>query len=59
MKKGLAIQQLINDFIKETKGELWDSEKDLINHYKKDENYKISLFRSLVNNLLTALTARR
>lgn len=33
------IQTIMNDFIKETKSELWSSEKELIDYYKKDENY--------------------
>ena len=34
------IQEIINGFIEETKGELWDSEQELVDHYKKDENYE-------------------
>ncbi len=34
------IQKIMKEFIEETKGELWDSEKELVEHYKKDENYK-------------------
>ena len=34
------IQEIINGFIEETKSELWNTEKELVNHYKKDENYK-------------------
>ena len=33
------IQTIMNDFINETKNELWSSEKELIDHYRKDENY--------------------
>ena len=35
----LKIQKLINDFIDETKNELWDSEEDLLKHYRFDKNY--------------------
>ena len=35
----LSIKKLINDFVDETKGELWDSEKELVEHYKKQNNY--------------------
>ena len=35
----LKIQKLINDFIDETKNELWDSEEDLLKHYRIDKNY--------------------
>ena len=34
------IQKIMKEFIEETKGELWDSEKELVEHYKKDANYK-------------------
>ncbi len=34
------IQSIYNDFLSETSNELWDSEKDLLDHYKKDDNYK-------------------
>jgi radical SAM superfamily enzyme YgiQ (UPF0313 family) len=33
------IQKIMNDFIIETKNELWDTEEDLLNYYKKDENF--------------------
>ena len=33
------IQKIMNEFTSETKGELWDSEKELLNHYRKEENY--------------------
>jgi radical SAM superfamily enzyme YgiQ (UPF0313 family) len=33
------IQKLINEFVNETKNELWDSEENLIEYYKKDKNY--------------------
>ena len=34
-----SVQKLVNDFVNETKNELWDSEEKLIEHYKKDKNY--------------------
>ena len=34
-----SVQKLINEFVNETKNELWDTEENLIKHYKKDENY--------------------
>jgi|TARA_B110000046_G_C13014437_1_gene408017 radical SAM superfamily enzyme YgiQ (UPF0313 family) len=34
-----GIQELIKDFIDETKGELWDSEEKLLEFYRKEENY--------------------
>jgi len=33
------IQNLIQAFIDETRGELWDSEEELLKFYKKEENY--------------------
>ena len=38
-KASAGIQNLVNNFINETKNELWESEKELIEHYKKDENF--------------------
>ena len=34
-----SIRKLINEFVNETKNELWDSEENLVDHYKKDKNY--------------------
>ena len=34
------IKKVIDDFIKETESELWDSEEQLLNYYKKEENYQ-------------------
>ncbi len=34
-----SIKKLVSEFVNETKGELWDSELDLVSHYKKDKNY--------------------
>lgn len=33
------IRGVARDFIEETRSELWDSEQDLIEHYRRDENY--------------------
>ena len=33
------VQQVMINFSNETKGELWNSEEELVKHYKKDENY--------------------
>lgn len=33
------IQKIMNDFVEETKSELWDTEEDLLNYYNKDENF--------------------
>ena len=34
-----SIKKLIDEFVNETKNELWDSEENLVDHYKKDKNY--------------------
>jgi radical SAM superfamily enzyme YgiQ (UPF0313 family) len=34
-----SLQKLINEFVNETKNELWDTEENLVKHYKKDKNY--------------------
>ena len=34
-----GIQNLVNGFLEETRGELWDSEEELVEHYRDDENY--------------------
>ena len=34
------IQKIMNGFIEETKGELWDTEEELVSHYKIDKNYQ-------------------
>ena len=34
-----SVKKLMEDFSNETEGELWSSEKELVEHYKKDENY--------------------
>jgi len=34
------IQEIMSGFIEETKGELWESERDLVAYYKIDENYQ-------------------
>ena len=33
------IQKIMNEFTSETKGELWDGEEELLNHYRKEQNY--------------------
>ena len=33
------IQKLIKEFIEETKSELWNSEEELLDYYKKNDNY--------------------
>ena len=45
------INDLYNDFIKETKNELWSSEEELLNHYQEEKNY-IKLKKGLVGGNL-------
>ena len=37
----VKVRKVFEDFIEETKGELWDSEEDLIKHYNQEKNYKL------------------
>ena len=34
-----SIKKLVDEFVNETKNELWDSEENLVEYYKKDKNY--------------------
>jgi len=45
------VRKLHQDFISETKGELWDSEEELLNHYREEENY-LKLKQGLVGGNL-------
>ena len=47
-----GIQKLINEFVNETKNELWDSEEDLIEHYKDDDNYSKLINGEVGGNLI-------
>ena len=38
-KASKSIQNIIQAFIDETKGELWESEEELLNFYRKEKNY--------------------
>ena len=52
------VQDLYNDFIEETKYELWSSEEALLNHYRKEKNYA-NLKKGLVGgNLIYKYKAR-
>ena len=52
------IRDLYNDFINETEDELWKSEKELVEHYRKEENY-LKLKKGLVGgNLIYKYKAR-
>ena len=45
------VQKVMSGFLEETRGELWDSEEDLVAHYRDDENYG-RLFRGEVGGNL-------
>ena len=34
------VQKIMSGFLEETRGELWDSEEELVAHYRQDENYQ-------------------
>ena len=46
------IQKLFAEFIEDTQSELWDSEKDLLNHYRKDENFQLLKQGKVGGNLI-------
>ncbi|HNX68454.1 MAG TPA: B12-binding domain-containing radical SAM protein [Candidatus Omnitrophota bacterium] len=46
------IRDIVNDFLKETRDELWDSEEDLIEFFMRDENYEKLLRGELGGNLI-------
>jgi len=46
------IKQISDDFTSETKGELWDSESELIKHYNVSENYEKLLQGKVGGNLI-------
>ena len=46
------VKYVYQSFIDETKNELWDSEEELVEHYKKDENYKSLLEGKVGGNVI-------
>ncbi len=48
----VSVKTVFNDFINETKGELWDSEKDLIKFYEDEKNYKLLKEGKVGGNLI-------
>ena len=52
------VTDIVNNFIKETKNELWESEGDLINHYKQDKNYIYLKDGKVGGNLIYKYKAR-
>lgn len=46
------VRNIVNGFMAETAGELWDSEEELVEHYRKDENYARLLSGEVGGNLI-------
>jgi radical SAM superfamily enzyme YgiQ (UPF0313 family) len=46
------IKKLFNNFINDTKSELWDSEEELLDHYRKDKNYNLLKEGKVGGNLI-------
>ena len=47
-----SIKNIFKSFVDETKSELWDSEKDLVNHYSNEKNYQKLLKGDAGGNVL-------
>ena len=48
----VKVRKVFEDFIEETKGELWDSEEDLIRYYNQEKNYKLLREGKVGGNLI-------
>ena len=48
----ISIQNILKDFLAETRNELWNSEEELIEHYQKDEAYHKLLKGEVGGNLI-------
>jgi radical SAM superfamily enzyme YgiQ (UPF0313 family) len=46
------VQNVMKGFIEETRGELWDSEEEMVKHYRKDENYRRLVEGEVGGNLI-------
>ena len=53
-----TLREIHEDFIAETEEELWDSEEDLIAHYRKEENYRRLARGEVGGNLIYKFKAR-
>jgi radical SAM superfamily enzyme YgiQ (UPF0313 family) len=53
-----SLNNFVESFKNDTCNELWDSEKELLNHVKKEENYKKLCNGTLGHNLLQTYNAR-
>ena len=47
-----SVKKVFNGFIKETKDELWESEQELTNFYKKNDNYELLKKGKVGGNLI-------
>jgi hypothetical protein len=47
-----TVKNIIQEFMKETSDELWDSEKEIVDYYSKDENYSKLLTGEVGGNLI-------
>jgi len=52
------VREIVDAFINETKGELWDSEDELTNHYKLEKNYDQLKDGKIGGNLIYKYKAR-
>ncbi len=51
-KSPIVVKKILEEFVYETKNELWDNEDDLINFYKKNENYQKLIDGKVGGNLI-------
>ena len=47
-----TVKEIFEEFVSETKSELWDNEEDLVNFYKKEENYQKLIDGKVGGNLI-------
>ena len=52
------MSNFVDSFIKDSKGELWESQESLLEHVKKEENYQKLLEGKLGHNLLQTYNAK-
>ena len=52
MKHPRVCREVISEFLDETQSELWESDKELLAYYKKEENYKKLSNGELGGNLI-------
>jgi len=52
IKSPLSVKKIFEEFVNETKSELWDNEQDLVNFYKIEKNYKKLIDGKVGGNLI-------